>query len=135
MTEPSDKPIGERVRRAGEQTPGSMRRIGRFHCIVTAPVTAKVVDVNSLRIELAQCTTSLDKARRMTALLENERAQLEMKLAQFSAAPIERVDGDPEVPQETPPDVVPARDVVPAPDVVPPTEPSRDPAVKARKPR
>jgi hypothetical protein len=93
---------GAQRRRAGERVPGSMRRIGLRHAVVTVAVTAQVVDRNSLVIELDQTVAQLARARQLVAQLEAQRSQLETKLAQFDAAPIERLDGDPDVPLEEP---------------------------------
>jgi hypothetical protein len=110
---PAASLAGAQRRRPGELVPGSMRRIGLRHAVVTAPVRAELVDVGKLTNDLAVTTDKLARARALVALLETERAQLETKIAQFSAAPIERVDGDPDVPLTAdPPD--PPEDVSPA---------------------
>lgn len=89
---------GPQLRRVGERVQGSMRRIGLRHAVVTPAITAQVVDRNSIVAELEQASRSLGNARQLVTQLEAQRSHLETKLAQFDAAPIERVDGDPEVP-------------------------------------
>ncbi len=107
MTEPTERPAGAslagpRPHRHGERVPGTMRRIGHMHAVVTTAIVAQVVDRNSLVLELKDATAQLSRARSMVAQLETHRSQLEIKLAQFDAAPIERLDGDPDVPLTAP---------------------------------
>lgn len=117
---------GDGRRRAGDLVPGSMRRIGLRHAVVVEPVRARVLDVNQLRLELQQVTGQLARARAAVAQLDQHRVTLETRIAEFEAASIDRVEGDPEVPLEPPVD--PREGLTqpePAPtEPAPPTEPS-----------
>lgn len=115
---------GPQLRRAGDFIPGTMRRIGPRHAVVTKAVTAEVIDVGSIHALLARNADAMAKARRVVAQLDAERTQLETKLAQFEAAPVQRLEGDPhfdvdaEAETERAPDVSPAEDK-PAPSPTP----------------
>lgn len=95
--------------RVGHVEPGELRRIGLRHAVVVMPVEARVVDVNAMRVELATLDRRLEAARKAMRQLEQRRTELSESITQFETMPIERIDGDPEVPQT-------AREVKPEPE-------------------
>lgn len=104
-------------RRAGEQLAGSMRRIGHRHAVVLEPVVVRVVDINELHNNLGQCNSLIDQTTRRLAQLRAQRTILEQRIAEFDTAPIDRVDGDPEVPLDAPqPEVAPSKPAEAEPD-------------------
>lgn len=120
---------GGQRRRPGEVVPGTMRRIGLRHCVVTPAVQVELVDAGRLHRDLELTNEQLGRARQLVAKLEAQRGQLETRIAQFEAAPIERVDGDPDVPVEAEPPE-PADNVPPA-----EAEAAPSPTPAADKPR
>jgi hypothetical protein len=76
-----------------------IRRIGVNHAVVLPPRQATLLDVGEMRREVTQITRRLaameDERVRLTALLQDRN----LIVAQFDAAKIDRIDGDPEVPQ------------------------------------
>jgi hypothetical protein len=97
-----------------------MRRIGARHVVVMPPQVARVVTIDELEQQLRvgeqqerQTQAQLDRHR---AMLADLRAQI----AKFKAAPIERDDDDPEVPQADPARTAPRVRAVEAVPVPPP---------------
>lgn len=109
-------------KKQGETDVGVMRRIGHRHAIVLPARRAELVDINDVEVELARTVEIIGAAKLQLAKLDQRRQQLEARLAEFKAAPIDRVEGDPTVPLEPP---SPAAAPTPAPnDTPPPTVPS-----------
>lgn len=86
--------------RVGHVELGAVRRIGHRHAVVLLPVEAKVVDMNAQRVALERVDARLESLKRELRSLERQRTAIADTITQFENLPIERDDGDPEVPQE-----------------------------------
>jgi predicted RNase H-like nuclease (RuvC/YqgF family) len=94
--------LAEEKKSLGIIEPGEIRRIGYSHAILMPARSTVLVDINSERNELARTEQTLKAGREQIALLERKRDQLQRRIAEFEAAPIDRVDGDPDVPVISP---------------------------------
>lgn len=83
--------------------PMQMRRIGLRHAIVVPVRKAVVFDMNAVDQKIAEVDRKLEALARKRVELEQERSALSATRAGFDAMPIEREEGDPEVPLEPPP--------------------------------
>lgn len=116
-------------KRHGETDALQVRRVGHRHCVVTPPRRSEVVDVNTWinRVEkldgqIRNAERSRDQANAAITALTAEREQIRGLLLAFETLPVDRVEGDPDVPLDAPqPEAVP----VPASPATP--EPQREP--------
>lgn len=103
MTEPTEKRT-ERVR-LGEQRATRMRRIGMRHMIVMPSQVAQVLSLDDLlahrdRIRRKLAELGAQQTQLATALLD-----VDGQISRFNGLPIDRDEGDPEVPEPPPPPV------------------------------
>ena len=94
--------MSDEKRKAGEMVAGAMRRIGYQHAVVTPAVRVDVVNIERVRAELVRCGEMIAQVTERLAQLRAHRTQLEQRIAEFDAAPIDRIEGDPDVPLEAP---------------------------------
>jgi len=88
--------------RAGERVPASIRRIGHRHVILTPgsiPQLVEIEDVDRAIIKAMKRITGMQQELQRARL---ELDELEQVRASFDEAPIDRQEGDPEVPQGPP---------------------------------
>lgn len=90
--------MAEEKKTLGTIERGELRRIGFSHAILLPARSTQLVDINAERNELRRTEQTLAAGREQIALLERKRDQLQKRIAEFEAAPIDRVDGDPDVP-------------------------------------
>lgn len=94
--------MAEEKKLLGTLERGELRRIGFSHAILLPARSTQLVDINGDRNELRRTEQTLAAGREQIALLERRRDQLQRRIAEFEAAPIDRVDGDPDVPVISP---------------------------------
>lgn len=102
---------------AGAVDPGALRRIGFAHAVVLLPRQAKLIDIGGLRLQRDQVDRRTLQLQTELRSLEAQRAELSANITSFENQPIERVEGDPDVPL-TDPSVVPPDKPEPAPGEV-----------------
>ncbi len=94
--------MADEKRAIGAVDSGSIRRIGFSHAVVTPARSSRLIDINSERVALERTVKALSVGRRQIAELEAARAGIEQRIAEFEAAPIDRIDSDPLVPLISP---------------------------------
>lgn len=80
-----------------------IRRIGADHAVILPPRQATVLDVSTFRREAVQIARRLAALEEETEKLRALLADRQLIIDQFDAAKIDRIDGDPDVPQPAPP--------------------------------
>jgi len=94
--------MADEKRRLGDTDPSTFRRIGFGHVILTPPRQSTLVDVETVRQELRATERGIAQAERQATQLRAQRDRQLAFLAAFEAQAIDRIDGDPDVPLESP---------------------------------
>lgn len=121
---------------AGQVDELQIRRVGARHCVVTPPRRTELVDIYQWQQQLEAVERRLKHARNAKAQAEalesqliTQREQLRAQLQLVASLPIDRCDGDPDVPA-LPVDAEAATEES-APEPEPPLEPE-PPAPRTR---
>lgn len=86
----------------GTIDPGEVRRIGFAHAVILKPREPKLVDLNALRVTKAQVDRRIEQLTTELRSLEAQRDDLANNIRIFGDLPIERIEGDPDVPLTDP---------------------------------
>jgi len=81
----------------GTKIPPKLRRIGERHAVLTPGCTLQLVDVELLRAQLIRDQKRLVACEEERQKTEDRIAETRRAIAEFEAAPIQRLEGDPEI--------------------------------------